>query len=235
MKVNDLGFFLGNKKYGENSMIVYILSKNNGLIKSFSKYSKKKRLSFRILDEVNFTWQSKQKDSLGYINFDLEASIKQNDTFISSLIKSSASELCIKFLPLWQQNFEIYNDLLRLIDSLDKKIELIIFNYVWWEIFFLKNTGYGINLEKCSVSGSKEKLYYLSPNSGNSVTYSVGYKYRNKLFKLPYCLKEKAVSNNFVDYIDALKITTYFLSKSFDYDLNKFVFRTHLINKLKTL
>ena len=235
MKINDLGFFLGNKKYGENSMIVYILSKNNGLIKSFSKYSKKKRLSFRILDEVNFTWQSKQKDSLGYINLDLEASIKQNDTFINSLIKSSASELCIKFLPLWQQNFEIYNDLQRLIDSLDKKIELIIFNYVWWEIFFLKNTGYGINLDKCSVSGSKEKLYYLSPNSGNSVTYSVGHKYRNKLFKLPNCLKEKAVSNNFVDYIEALKITTYFLRKSFDYDLNKFVFRTHLINKLKTL
>ena len=235
MKVNDLGFFLGNKKYGENSMIVYILSKNNGLIKSFSKYSKKKRLSFRILDEVNFTWQSKQKDSLGYINFDLEASIKQNDTFINSLIKSSASELCIKFLPLWQQNFEIYNDLQRLIDSLDKKIELIIFNYVWWEIFFLKNTGYGINLEKCSVSGSKENLYYLSPNSGNSVTYSVGHKYRSKLFKLPNCLKEKAVSNNFVDYVEALKITTYFLRKSFDYDLNKFVFRTHLINKLKTL
>ena len=235
MKINDLGFFLGNKKYGENSMIVYILSKNNGLIKSFSKYSKKKRLSLRVLDEVNFTWQSKQKDSLGYINFDLEASIKQNDTFISSLIKSSASELCIKFLPLWQQNFEIYNDLQRLIDSLDKKIELIIFNYVWWEIFFLKNTGYGINLEKCSVSGSKENLYYLSPNSGNSVIYSVGHKYRNKLFKLPNCLKEKAVSNNFVDYIEALKITTYFLRKSFDYDLNKFVFRTHLINKLKTL
>jgi len=235
MKINDLGFFLGNKKYGENSMIIYILSKNNGLIKSFSRNSKKKRLSLRVLDEVNFTWQSKQKDSLGYINFDLEASIKQNDTFISSLIKSSASELCIKFLPLWQQNFEIYHDLQRLIDSLDKKIELIIFNYVWWEIFFLKNTGYGINLEKCSVSGSKENLYYLSPNSGNSVIYSVGHKYRNKLFKLPNCLKEKAVSNNFVDYVEALKITTYFLRKSFDYDLNKFVFRTHLINKLKTL
>ena len=101
--------------------------------------------------------------------------------------------------------------------------------------FFLKNTGYGINLEKCSVSGSKENLYYLSPNSGNSVIYSVGHKYRNKLFKLPNCLKEKAVSNNFVDYVEALKITTYFLRKSFDYDLNKFVFRTHLINKLKTL
>ena len=235
MKINDLGFFLGNKKYGENSMIVYILSKNNGLIKSFSKFSKKQRCSFKILDEINFTWQSKQKDSLGYVNLDLEASVKKNDTFVTSLIKSSVSELCIKFLPLWQQNIEIYNDLQRLIKTLDKKIELIIFNYVWWEILFLKNTGYGINLDKCSVSGSKEKLYYLSPNSGNSVTYSVGHKYRNKLFKLPNCLKEKAISNNFRDYINALKITTYFLRKSFDYDLNKFVFRTHLINKLKTL
>ena len=235
MRINDSGFFLGNKKYGENSMIVYVLSKNNGLIKSFSKFSKKKRLSFTILDEVNFTWQAKQQDSLGYINLELEASFKKNNSFISSLIKSSASELCVKFLPLWQKNIEIYTDLKTLIKNLDKKTELIIFNYVWWEILFLKNSGYGINLDKCSVSGSKEKLYYLSPNSGNSVTYSVGHKYRNKLFKLPYCLREKAVSNNFVDYIDALKISSYFLRKSFDYDLSKFVFRSHLINKLKTL
>ncbi|MAI28737.1 MAG: DNA repair protein RecO [Pelagibacteraceae bacterium TMED124] len=235
MKINDIGFFLGNKKYGENSIMIYIFSKHNGLIKSFSRFTKKQRLSFTILDEVNFTWQSKQKDSLGYINLELEASLKKNDTFINSLIKSSASELCIKFLPLWQQNIEIYNDLEKLINNLDKNIDLIIFNYVWWEILFLKNTGYGINLDKCSVSGSKEKLYYLSPNSGNSVTYSVGHKYRNKLFKLPYCLKEKTISNNFVDYVNALKITTYFLRKNFDYDLNKFIFRTHLINKLKNL
>ena len=235
MKINDSGFFLGNKKYGENSMIVYVFSKNNGLIKSFSKLSKKQRFSFTILDKVNFTWQSKQKDSLGYINLDLEALRKKNDSFISSLIKSSASELCIKFLPLWQQNIEIYNDLQRLIKNLDKKIEISIFYYIWWEILFLKNTGYGISLDKCSVSGSKEKLYYLSPNSGNSVTYSVGHKYRNKLFKLPHCLKDKAISNNFVDYLYALKITSYFLRKSFDYDLSKFIFRSHLINKLKTL
>ena len=121
MKINDSGFFLGNKKYGENSMIVYILSKNNGLIKSFSKFSKRQRVSFTILDEVNFTWQSKQKDSLGYVNLELEASLKKNDSFISSLIKSSASELCVKFLPLWQQNIEIYNDLQRLIKISDQK------------------------------------------------------------------------------------------------------------------
>ena len=115
MKINDSGLFLGSKKYGENSMIVYIFSENNGLIKSFSRFTKKRALSYSILDAVNFTWKSKQKDSLGFINLDLEASLKKNDSFICSLIKSSASELCIKFLPLWQQNIEIYNDLLRII------------------------------------------------------------------------------------------------------------------------
>jgi len=63
----------------------------------------------------------------------------------------------------------------------------------------------------------------------------VGHKYRNKLFILPDCLKEKTVSYNFMDYIDALKITSYFLSKNFDYDLSRLVFRSHLISKLKTL
>ena len=117
MKINDLGLFLGNKKYGENSTIVYVFSKNNGLIKSFSRYTKKRNLSFTILDEVSFTWQSKQKDSLGYINLDLTSPLKKNGNFVNSLIKSSASELCIKFLPLWQQNVEIYNDLGKLINN----------------------------------------------------------------------------------------------------------------------
>ena len=41
MKINDSGFFR-NKKYGENSMIVYVFSKNNGLIKVFQNFQKSK-------------------------------------------------------------------------------------------------------------------------------------------------------------------------------------------------
>ena len=41
IKINDSGFYLGYKKYEENSGIIFILSKKNGLIKSFTKFSKK--------------------------------------------------------------------------------------------------------------------------------------------------------------------------------------------------
>ena len=53
MQIEDIGFFLGTKEYGENSFIVFVLSKKHGLVKSFSKYSRKELQSLMILDQIN--------------------------------------------------------------------------------------------------------------------------------------------------------------------------------------
>ena len=50
----------------------------NGLIKSFTKFSKKNTKSFMILDEIDFTWKSKQLGGLGYVNIDLKNQIILN-------------------------------------------------------------------------------------------------------------------------------------------------------------
>ena len=234
MKINDFGFFLGNKKYGENSMIVFIFSKKNGLIKSFSKFKNKQLQSVMLLDKVSFEWQSKDRDSLGFIKITSEKSYKSKD-FFCSLIKSSASELCLKFLPLWEENIAIFNNLEKLIDQCKGDISEVILNYVWWEILFLKNTGYGLNLNECVVTGSKENLYFISPRTGNCVSYEIGKQYSKKLFKIPQCIKNKKIPKNFSDFLDALKITSYFLKKNFNYDLSKLVFRNHLMKNLTHL
>ena len=41
IKINDSGFYLGYKKYEENSGIIFILSKKNGLIKVLLNFLKK--------------------------------------------------------------------------------------------------------------------------------------------------------------------------------------------------
>ena len=48
MKVNDEGFYLGSKKYGESSSISFILSKQNGLIKGFTRFTKGTQCLFYI-------------------------------------------------------------------------------------------------------------------------------------------------------------------------------------------
>ena len=71
MKVIDDGFYLGSKKYGESSFISFILSRKNGLIKGFTRLSKKERNNFSTLDKVTFAWNSKNTESLGYLKMDL--------------------------------------------------------------------------------------------------------------------------------------------------------------------
>ena len=98
MQIEDIGFFLGTKEYGENSFIVFVLSKKHGLVKSFSKYSRKELQSLMILDQINFIWKSKQKEGLGFIKINHKKSLKDGvNNFLVSLVKASATELCLNF------------------------------------------------------------------------------------------------------------------------------------------
>ena len=63
------------------------------------------------LDSIKVTWVAKNKEALGYINYE---QIKSNnlENYFFTILKASASELCIKFLPLWEKNINIYNSII---------------------------------------------------------------------------------------------------------------------------
>lgn len=234
MRISDDGFFLYSKNFGENSKILYILSKKNGLIKGLSKASKTKKINLINLDEIKFTWTSRDKNGLGYINFEHQ---KANNFYNSllSIIKASASELCIKFLPLWEKNLNIYNDIVVL-SYLDKNDDyFLIGKYINWEINFLRNLGYGLNIDICAVTGKLDDTFFISPKTGNAVCYNVGRKYSNKLFKIPLCMKENFRNNFYDDYLEALTITKYFFFKILERKTENFIFRDQLISHLRNL
>ena len=105
--------------------------------------------------------------------------------------------------------------------------------YIIWELKFLKKVGYGLDLTKCSVTGSKKDLYYVSPKTGQVVTKKVGQPWKNKLLILPQFL----VSNepvNMKDIQNGLKLTFFFLNKileSLNLKQKKFIFREELNKK----
>ncbi len=235
MEIIDNGFYLGSQDYGDNLKILQIFSEKNGVIKGITRHTKKKRFFLLNLDKINFSWSSKNKDGLGYINFELETfSVDAKQSLIFSLIKASASELCLKFLPAWQKNIEIYEDLEILSNLLKKNYIYIIREYILWELKFLKNLGYGLDFSKCTVSGSFENISFLSPKTGNSVCYEVGKKYQNRLFKIPKFLNRECKTITKVDYLDAFKITSYYIKKIDDSRIKKFIFRNQLLDKVKS-
>ncbi len=234
MKIIDEGFFLYSKNFGENSKILYILSKNNGLVKGLTKYTKKNNNNLVNFDKIKFTWSSRDQNALGFINFEQQV-LNSFNGYIFSIIKASASELCIKFLPLWEKNSYIYNDILDLSVMQKKSDSYMIGKYVNWELNFLKNLGYGLNIKLCAVSGETEDIYYISPRTGNAVSFSVGKKFAKKLFKIPNCMKDNFQKDHYDDYIEALKITEYFFFKIMDNYNFKFIFRKQIISQIENL
>ena len=233
MKITDDGLFLYSKNFGENSKILYILSKNYGLVKGLSKYSKSKKNNLINFYKIKFTWSSRDKNALGFINFEQRDS-NSFDDYIFSIIKASASELCIKFLPLWEKNLDIYNDILDLAYMQLKNKSYMIGKYIHWEINFLKNLGYGLNIKLCAVSGKTEDVYFISPKTGNAVTFNVWKKFSKQLFKIPNCMKDNFKKDYYDDYKDALRITEFFFLKIIDNNY-RFVFRDQIKNQIQNL
>ena len=100
MQIEDIGFFLGTKEYGENSFIVFVLSKKHGLVKSFSKYSRKELQSLMILDQINFIWKSKQKEGLGFIKINHKKPL--NDGVNNFLVSLALYIIGLNSVPLWE-------------------------------------------------------------------------------------------------------------------------------------
>ena len=234
MKIHDEGFFLYSKNFGEKSKILYILSKDYGLIKGLSKSFKNKNINLINLDKIQFTWSSRNQNSLGYLNYEQENYNLSSDYFYT-IIKASASELCIKFLPLWEQNTSIYKEIKNLALLKYDSYSYLIGKYVEWEMNFLKHLGYELNIKKCYVTGEFNNTYFISPKTGNAVNFEIGKKYAKNLFIIPKCMKENFQKNKYNDYQEALKITGYFFLKILENNKFKFIFRDQIINKLEDL
>ena len=140
MKLNDEGLFLFSKKHGEKFLILSIFSKKNGLIKALSRITKLKSYALLNLDRICFELSYKNKDTFGFIKYDQMTSNKIDDNLFVT-IKASASELCLKLIPSWEENEFIFESLLNIsnIDNFDKVS--LVEKYVCWEISLLNALG----------------------------------------------------------------------------------------------
>ena len=136
---------------------------------------------------------------------------------------------------MWEQNTSIYKEIKNLTLLKYESNSYLVGKYVKWEINFLKHLGYGLNINKCCVTGEFNNTYFISPKTGNAVNFQVGKKYAKNLFKIPKCMKENFKQNKYNDYKEALKITGYFFLKILENNKFKFIFRNQIINKLEGL
>ena len=82
-----------------------------------------------------------------------------------------------------------------------------------FELAFLAELGFGLDLSSCAATGATDDLIYVSPRSGRAVSRAAGEAYRDKLMRLPAFLRADEEPASAADLADAFALTGFFLER----------------------
>jgi DNA repair protein RecO (recombination protein O) len=83
---------------------------------------------------------------------------------------------------------------------------------VRYELLLLAELGFGLDLEKCAVSGANDELVAVSPRSGKAVSAAEAEPYSGKLLSLPRFVVEGGTAS-WPEILDGLALTGHFLMR----------------------
>lgn len=215
MEWTDDGIVLSARRHGEGGAIVQLLTREHGrhagMVRGGS--GRRARGIYQPGNEVRATWRARLSEHLG--NYTCEpttshaAAIMGHRGALAAL--SAACALIEAGLPERAPHPELYEATLGLIRGLDHGAEGGWAEaYVRWELGFLAEMGFGLDLSRCAATGANDALVYVSPKSGRAVSASAGEPYRDKLLPLPAFLTRGGAPDA-AAATQALALTGYFL------------------------
>ena len=236
MRFQDEGYIINQKKYGESSLILTILSKNHGKTAGFVKncLHKKNLATFQLGNKVSFEAYARLEENM--LSFKIELLQPSAVNFIVSEEKirvlGSLCELCNSCLMQNEKLDNFYVLIDRFFNGINNDNWLE--NYAKFELYLLDFLGVGLDLSKCAVTGSTQNLCYVSPKSGKAVSKEIGAPYAARLFAYP-TFAVKNYEANKKEIYDSLKMTEFFLKKNFftAHDLKFPNNRDNLLHNLK--
>jgi DNA repair protein RecO (recombination protein O) len=213
--IEDEGFIIHIRKYGERGSLAKIFSENNGIVSGFLAHCTRKidRYSNSLCNFVNFSYRTDDNSRKNAIETDiitgfLDAILNNKlhlgifNSMISTLCGSSAENDNLG------EVYKIFKDIIFSLRNCENTHNLLP-QYVDFLLGIVKHLGININPRVCAVSGEASDIFYISPKTGNCVTRSVGEKYKNKLFVLPKCFLEYCSDRN--EVINSINILHHFI------------------------
>jgi DNA repair protein RecO (recombination protein O) len=187
----DEGIILGSTRHGEQSAVLYVLTRQNGRANGYLRgaQTSKTRPIIQPGNLVATNWQSRLPEQLGYFTLEpiqaLAMPLMQRPEL--ALVLQSVMQILITALPERQAYAAIYDDTKTLLQTLHTNPNWAQ-SYLWWEVRLLAHLGFGLRLENCAQTGEKGDLSHVSPKSGHAVSRELARPYADRMLKLPQFL-----------------------------------------------
>ena len=214
----DEGIVLGVKRHGETSIILELMThahgRHLGLVRGGS--SPRLRGILQPGNTVRATWRARLDEHLGL--YLVEAANLRVAGFMDKAHElhgvTHLAALC-RLLAEREPHIAIYDALGAILDRLDdpQAAAPLIARF---ELDFLAELGFGLDLTACAATGAKDELAFVSPRSGRAVSRAAGEPYRDKLMRLPVFLRREGSEGarpSPGDVVDAFVLTGFFLER----------------------
>jgi DNA repair protein RecO (recombination protein O) len=162
---------------------------------------------------VHATWRARLDEHLGH--YLVEGSTLRVAGFMAAAHAlhgvTHLAALC-RLLAEREPHAAIYDALQAILERLDdpRAAAPMIARF---ELDFLAELGFGLDLAACAATGTKDDLAFVSPRSGRAVSRAAGEAYRDKLMRLPGFLRDERTALSAADLADAFTLTGFFLER----------------------
>ncbi|MEM8616968.1 MAG: DNA repair protein RecO [Pseudomonadota bacterium] len=216
MQWRDEALVLGGRRFGESGLILDVLTatrgRRSGLI--YGGASRKKRPTYEAGNTLTVAWTGRLEEQLGRFNvaevittraarhFDHPDALYAI-TAVTSLLRGAIDEGD-------QAGSALFEPTTLLLDALETWPVWPAL-YARWEIGLLSALGFGLDLDRCALSGANDGLTHVSPKTGRAVRGSEAGDYLDRLLPLPGFLLDSQAPVAPTGLDEALRLSGHFL------------------------
>lgn len=214
MDWTDRGVVLSARPHGEAAAVAVLLTRDHGrhggLVQGGRSSRQRGNLEPGTL--VAARWRGRLAEHLGTYTLEpmhgYAAALLDDPLRLAAL--TAACALVEAALPEREPHPAVFDGLVALLDVLEGAAWPEA--YVRWEIGLLAELGFGLDLDRCALTGSNDYLAYVSPRTGRAVSASAGEPYRDRLLPLPGFLVGRGGGGR-DETLAGLRLTGHFLER----------------------
>lgn len=203
------------RSHGEHGAIVRLMTPEQGLVAVYVRGARGRRMRPVLMagNVVQAQLSARTETQLPQATIEL---IHSRGPLLSEPLPAAAIDwatvLTATVLPEGQPYPRLYQALEGLLDAIDAAPSAAGWGaaLVRYELLLLAELGFGLDLDRCAVTGSNDNLVAVSPKSGRAVSAAEAEPYAGKLLPLPAFVRDGGAAS-WPEIAQGLKITGHFL------------------------
>lgn len=181
------GTVIARRRHGETAAILTVLTPDQGLMSGVVPGATSQRRAAMLQPGARLTlrWRARLHDQLGTFAAEpirTRTGLMTDPDALAGL--NAVSALLAYALPERDPHPRLAERTESLLDAMDAGGAWSS-GYLAWELLLLDELGFGLQLDRCALTGGRTGLAYVSPRTGHAVTAAAAGDWAPRLLRLP--------------------------------------------------